>query len=227
MSTYDYNTTYETAEMIGNTAGVMVGGFFLIFGIIILVALACWIIGIIGQWKAFKKAGKGGWEAIIPIYNTIVMCQISGVSTWWVLIYFLGSIVLNIIPVIGSIASMAVSIYFLVLLNVSVARSYGKSDGYAAGLIFLAPVFWLLIGGKNTQYLGPKPMKDVVMDFINKGNSGSQPQYNQPQQPYAQPQQPMNGVPVNGPVTEKFCTSCGYKVTNGERFCPGCGKEII
>lgn len=242
MSTYDYETTYETAELIGNTAGVMVGGFFLIFGLFFLIILAFSIIGIIGQWKAFKKAGKGGWEAIIPIYNTIVMCQISGVSSWWVLIYFLGSIVLNVIPVIGSIASMAVSIYFLVLLNVSIARSYGKSDGYAAGLVFLAPIFWLLIGGKNTQYLGAKPMNDVVMNFVNEKilNKGSQTNVNQQayaqqpnaqqpyaQQPFAQPQQPMSGAPVNGSVAEKFCTNCGYKITNGERFCPGCGNEIL
>ena len=26
--------------------------------------------------------------------------------------------------------------------------------------------------------------------------------------------------------TVKFCTTCGYKITNGERFCPGCGSSV-
>ena len=38
---------------------------------------------------------------------------------------------------------------------------------------------------------------------------------------------PVNNTPVNNEAQAKFCTACGYKVTNGERFCPGCGKEII
>ncbi len=33
---------------------------------------------IAGLWKAFTKAGKPGWAAIIPIYNTIVLPQIAG-----------------------------------------------------------------------------------------------------------------------------------------------------
>ena len=243
MSTYDYETTYETAEMIGNTTGAIVGGFLILGIIFIIIALVFSIISIIGQWKTFKKAGKGGWEAIIPIYNTFVLCQITGVNPWWILIIFAGNFVLGLlsaIPVVGvifTLASYALMIYFFVLLYVSTARSFGKSDGYAAGLYFLAPIFWLLLGGKNTQYLGAKPMDDVVMNFVNEKilNKGPQTNVNQQayaqqpyaQQPFAQPQQPMNTAPVSGPVAEKFCTNCGYKVTNGERFCPGCGNEIL
>ena len=222
---------------------------FLILGIVLcLIIFAVAIVAIIANWKMYKKAGKGGWEAIIPVYNQIVLCQITGVSPWWISIVFGGSLVLGFlsaIPVIGflfTLADYALIIYFCVILYVSTARSFGKSDGYAAGLYFLAPIFWLLVGGKNTQYVGPKPMKDVVWNFVEekilgKGTPGygSQPQQNNGgfQQPvnnnFQQPANnvPVNNAPVNNDAQAKFCTACGYKVTNGERFCPGCGKEIL
>lgn len=215
MSTYDPYGGYGS-EMAG-TAGAILGGFFIIFAIIMLVALAISIIGVIGQWKAFKKAGKQGWEAIIPYYNMVVACQISGVSPWWVLITLVGGVAVNVIPVIGQIVSFAISIYFLVLLNVSIARSFGKSDGYAAGLIFLSPFFWLVLGGNNSQYVGPKPMNDVVMGWFNKNNN------NQPSGNFQQPN--MNNQPVNNQPANRFCTACGKQLADGERFCTGCGKE--
>ena len=238
MSTYDYYGTYDTIDTVSSTAGAIVGGVFLIIGLVLLIGLAVAACTIIGQWKAFKKAGKGGWEAIIPIYNQIVLCQITGVSPWWILIVFGGSFVLGLlsaIPIIGvlfTLASYALSIYFFVILYVSTARSFGKSDGYAAGLYFLAPIFWLLVGGKNTQYVGPKPMKDVVWNFgeekiLGKGTPGYQQPNNAGQPMNNNFQQPANNAPVNNDAQAKFCTACGYKVTNGERFCPGCGKEII
>lgn len=221
MSTYDYSTTYDT---VSSTAGAVVGFVMLIWVVCMLLVLAISLCTIIGQWKAFKKAGKGGWEAIIPIYNQVVLCQISGVNPWWILIVFLGSLVLQVIPVVGQLASGALSIYFCVLLYVSAARSFGKSDGYAAGLYFLAPIFWLLVGGKNTQYVGPRPMNDVVMNFVNEKILNKAPQNDNGFQG-----QPVNSAPVNNQTQQpaaKFCTGCGYKITNGERFCPGCGKEI-
>ena len=84
-------------------------------------------------------------------------------------------------------------------------------------------------------------MKDVVWNFVEekilgKGTPGYQQQPNNggfQQQPmnnnFQQPvnNAPVNNTPVNNEAQAKFCTACGYKVTNGERFCPGCGKEII
>lgn len=219
---YDTYGSYSSYDSYGAMGGILAGIGILVL-IIGLISLAIAILGIVGQWKAFKKAGKGGWESIIPFYNTVVCCQISGVNPWWVLIYFLGSFVLNIIPVIGSLASMALSVYFVILLNVSVARSFGKSDGYAAGLIFLSPFFWFALGGKNAQYAGPRPMNDVVLNFVNEKifNKGLQTN-----NATATTVQPTVAPEAPAQAEVKFCTGCGYKITNGEKFCPGCGKEV-
>lgn len=229
MSTYD---TYGTEA----AAGAAVGMIFLIFGIIMLVALAFAVLAVVGQWKAFKKAGKNGWEAIVPVYNQITLCEVVGLWKWWPVV-ILVSPILGIIPVVGSLISSALSIYFLVILNISVARSFGKSDVFAAGLIFLAPIFWMILGGKNSQYVGVTPMNDPVMDFVNekflkKNNNANQNMnngMNQNMNGGFQQNQPMNNMPNNFNPTSnpaKFCTSCGYKMENGERFCPGCGKEV-
>ncbi len=215
MSTYDYNygSSVDTSGLVGGIfAGLMA-----VIGIVIVIALVISILTIIGQWRAFKKAGKGGWEAIIPFYCQVVNCQIVGVSPWWVLIVFLGSFVLNLIPVIGSLASLALSIYFMVILYVSTARSFGKSDGFAAGLYFLGPIFWMILGGKNTQYLGPKPMNDPLMNLVTKKSTTTSSA--------AQPGQPAQPTAMPGAV-DKFCTGCGAKVAASERFCPNCGREV-
>ncbi len=35
-----------------------------------IVCLAIVVVALVGMWKVFEKAGKPGWAAIIPIYNT-------------------------------------------------------------------------------------------------------------------------------------------------------------
>lgn len=224
MSTYGYDSYYNA----GDVANTIIGGVFIFFIIMILIALAVAICSLIGQWIAFKKAGKGGWEAIVPVYNQITLCNIVGVNPWWILIVFVGGL-LTAIPIIGGIISMALSIYFAVLLNVSVARSFGKSDGFAAGLILLPPVFWLMLASKKVQYVGAKPMNDVVLNFVSDkmGNNNNANGMNNNVNQNMNNMNNMNNVqPQQGAAATKFCTACGHKMSNNERFCPGCGKEV-
>lgn len=216
MSTYGYSN-YSNVDTA--TVGALVGGVFIVVAIILLIALTFIVLNIVGQWRTFKKAGKGGWEAIVPVYNTVTLCQITGVNPWWVLIVFVGSLVLSFVPVIGSLLSLAVSVYFSILLYVSTARSFGKNDAFAVGLYFLQPIFFMILGGKNTQYVGAKPMDDVVMNFIKDktGNSSNQTNSN------SQNQAPVNNQTQTG---TKFCTACGKSLTENDRFCTGCGKEV-
>ena len=147
--------------------GVLAAGFLAILGIMILIGLVIAIITIIGMWKVLEKGNKPGWGALIPIYNTYLMCDMVGISPWWILIVLLSPI-LAVIPIIGPLAQMAISIYFAILLNVSLARAFKKEDGFAIGLILLAPVFYLILGfGKENKYEGKNPMKDIVFETIN------------------------------------------------------------
>jgi len=141
----------------------------IIFVFSMLLVLAVAIMQLIGQWKMFEKAKEDGWKAIIPVYNQVVMCNLVGVSPWWILIVFcLG--VLTVIPILGIFIAFVYTVailYFLVIYSISIARSYGKEDMWALGLIFLTPVFFLLLGiNKDTKYVGAKPMEDPVWDWL-------------------------------------------------------------
>ena len=127
-----------------------------------------YIIIAIGMWKILEKGNKPGWGALIPIYNVYLICDMVGVNPWWILITIL-SPVLMVIPIIGELAVMAIYIYFLILLNVSLSRAFKKEDTFAIGLILLAPVFYIILGfGKENKFEGKNPMKDIVFETINE-----------------------------------------------------------
>jgi hypothetical protein len=96
------------------------------------------IIAIVGLWKVFTKAGEPGWAAIIPIYNTFVWLKIVGRPWWWLL--------LLLIPFVNFIV--------MILISLDLAKAFGKSTGFALGLIFLSPIFLILLGFGDAQYQG-------------------------------------------------------------------------
>jgi len=58
------------------------------------------VIHFLGTWKLYIKAGRKSWEAIIPIYNAIVLMKIIKRPTWWVILLFIPIINLLMFPVI-------------------------------------------------------------------------------------------------------------------------------
>ena len=68
----------------------------------LIVSLIVAVFYIYCLWRIFTKAGKPGWAAIIPIYNTIVLLNIGGLSGWFVL--------LGLIPIVNII--LAIIIYW-------------------------------------------------------------------------------------------------------------------
>ncbi|MBO5414876.1 MAG: zinc ribbon domain-containing protein [Bacilli bacterium] len=197
-------SSYYDSYAVGSALGGMVAGMFVFVIIMMIIAIAIAVINIIGYWKILVKGGKPGWGALIPFYNQYLLCDMVGVNPWWILIVVVLSLASSI-PVIGiliSLVSFAASIYFMILLNVSLAKSFGKESSYAVGLILLQPIFYLILGLKG-EYEGKKPMEDAVMNAINKNNNPT----------------------VNNEDT-KFCTSCGSKMNKNSKFCPSCGKEV-
>lgn len=114
----------------GGGAGV---AFVLLFELVVLVLVAA------SAWKVFVKAGQPGWAAIIPIYNVIVLLQIVGRPLWWIL--------LMLIPFVNFIIA--------ILVNLDLAKSYGRGAGFAIGLLFLPFVFWPILGFGDAGYRGP------------------------------------------------------------------------
>ncbi len=168
-SSYNYDSSSEVLAIFSII--------FIIFGFIIILSMIPAIIQLIGTWKTFKKAGKGGWEALIPYYSQYVQFKISGVSPWFLLMYLVPIILLPlifwsefvfeisndpalIIPVIVVNLLVCASSIALTVLQCyafhKLAKSFGKDIGFTIGLIFFPWVFLPIIGfSKSITYVGP------------------------------------------------------------------------
>jgi hypothetical protein len=111
----------------------------LFFSFLLIPALIIWLISVIGMWKIYEKAGKPGWAAIVPIYNIIVLLEIIGKPVWWLLLF--------LVP--------CVNIIFAVWMINLLSKSFGQSEGFTLGLIFLPFIFYPLLGFGNFRYVGP------------------------------------------------------------------------
>ena len=75
---------------------------------------------------------------------------------WFVLLFASGflsgfdNLVAAIISVVLSIAAAILGIVFYVKL----AKAYGKGGGFAVGLLFLNPIFLLILGLGKSEYVG-------------------------------------------------------------------------
>ena len=205
-------TDYDAYSTAGAAVGGLVGAMLVFVVVVLIVCIVFAILQIIGTWKTLEKANKPGWGALIPFYNQYLLCEITGVNPWWILIVFCAGL-LSFIPVIGALLSFAASIYFTILLNVSLARSFGKEDSFAVGLILLAPIFYFILGTKDNKYVGAKPMDDVVFSKI-KQKSNNNTNTN-------------NNTKTNSTSDDvKYCSSCGAQITMDTKYCPSCGKEV-
>jgi hypothetical protein len=107
--------------------------------VLMIIWLAFVIFIIAAMWKVFEKAGQPGWAAIIPIYNLYIMTKIAGKPGWWVLMF--------LIPFVNFI--------FLIWLYNMVSKSFGKDEGFTAGLVILGFIFWPILGFGSAKYSGP------------------------------------------------------------------------
>ena len=90
-----------------------------------IISLVLCVFVLVCMWIIFRKAGKPGWAAIVPFYNLYVLFDI----TWGSGMRFL----LMLIPLYNIILGIQTQI--------RLAKAFGKSGGFAAGLIFLPYVF--------------------------------------------------------------------------------------
>jgi len=129
----DYSYEYTSLETSSSSGGMIV---------YMIIMLAVAVFSIVAMWKVFKKAGKEGWAALIPIYNLVVLFQISGIDPkklLWFLLPFIGQIIVFV---------------YLIMAYINLAKAFGKSSGFAAGLIFLNVVFMGILAFDDSVYSG-------------------------------------------------------------------------
>lgn len=127
---------YEYNDASGIGYGV-VATVLAILGVWIVVVLAVAVFMVICNWKIYKKAGKEGWESIIPIYNLIVKFQFLDIPVWMIILLFIPG------------ANIAIPI----ITAINMAKKFGKDGGYAVGLIFLPIIFYPMLAFGSSEFI--------------------------------------------------------------------------
>jgi hypothetical protein len=90
-----------------------------------LLFLAVFAATIASYWLLFAKVGKPGWASVVPVYNLVVLMQIIGKPTWWVILFF--------IPFVNLVVC--------VLSGFAIAESFGRSKAFGLGVALLPWIF--------------------------------------------------------------------------------------
>jgi len=105
-----------------------------------LIGLVVGLIGIVGLWRVFTKAGRPGWGAIIPIFNLYLLVKTAGRPGWWVVLY--------LIPLVNIVVHAIVAI--------DLAKNFGKGKVFGiVGVWLFSIIGFLILGFGDARYVGP------------------------------------------------------------------------
>lgn len=144
----------------------------------VMISLVMLVLLVIARWRVFTKAGEAGWKSLVPIYSDYTLYDI----VWDTHSFFIylgcmivmsismsmsgnyalvngqvvltgqGNIALDILTFISSLGVL----YFTIACALKTARAFGKSTGFAIGLMLLPSIFTLILGFGSDTYLGPQ-----------------------------------------------------------------------
>lgn len=83
--------------------------------------LAVQAVHFLATWRLYVKAGRGAWEALVPVYNAVILMKIIRRPWWWVILLFIPIVNLIMFPVIW----------------VETIRSFGRNSTLDTWLVIL------------------------------------------------------------------------------------------
>jgi len=103
------------------------------------------LIHFLGTWKLYIKAGRKAWEAIIPVYNAIVLMKIMNRPKWWVILLFIPIINLLMFPIVW----------------IETIRSFGKNSNTDSILVVATLGFYIYYVNymENVSYIKDRSLK--------------------------------------------------------------------
>ena len=144
----------------------------LFFGIgiavVTVIGIVYYVLNIIGGCKVFVKAGEAGWKALIPFYNGYVELKFTW-KTWvfWVIVAlslvsgYLGTIEdpSTLVAIISIIVGIALIVFEWMACD-KLAKAFGRGVGFTIGLVFLKPIFTIILGFGPAQYVGNSTLQE-------------------------------------------------------------------
>lgn len=191
---------------------IILGLLMILFLVLVVAAV---IIYFIGLWKVFQKAGKNGWEAIVPFYSSWILVEISGLAWWYAVIIIASSLgVVAGSTGIGALLSLAalVANYF-VCFNLS--KKFHQDIGFSVLMFFFSFVMIPILGFSEKYqydaYVSVSENGPIDSNTFNSNNNTNSPNTTYYEQNNNQ---------------KRFCSYCGSKINDNANFCGNCGKEI-
>ncbi len=124
---------YSTSDMGPNLSLTIV---------INLLSLIPVALQVIGSWFVFGKAGRPGWAAIVPVYNAHTYNKVGQKPGWWWVLW--------LIPIVNLVITLIVAI--------AIGRNFGKSAGWAVGLLWFLPfIGYMILGLGKAEYVPHRP----------------------------------------------------------------------
>ncbi|MCP1995676.1 signal peptidase I [Flavobacterium sp. HSC-61S13] len=106
------------------------------------------VVHFAGTWKLYQKAGRKPWEAIVPVYNAIVLMKIINRPTWWVILLFIPIVNLIMFPVVW----------------VEILRSFGKNKtaDTILGVVTLGLYIYYINYAVDVTYIPNRSLKPTT-----------------------------------------------------------------
>lgn len=138
------------------------------------IGLLLGLITLIATWKIFKKAGTGGWKALIPFYCDYSLIKISWKKKyfWWMMALafasgIVGGLALNFPEYTALIwviewALFIPAIVIALKSEFKLAKAFGKGGGFAVGMILLPWIFYPILGFGKAKFRRRKRRRKIA-----------------------------------------------------------------
>ncbi len=127
-----------------NADGGIMAGLMGCFAVVAAIFGVVFILSILIGWKIFTKAGRPGWESIVPFYSGwILITEICKLEPKW--------FILALIPFVNIVAGWVICM--------ELAKKFGKSETFGIGLFFLGPIFSAILAFGDAEYQGGRKKK--------------------------------------------------------------------
>lgn len=209
---YDYYSDYAGIATLLGVLGSMIF-------IIIVLFVALLILSIIGHWFMYQKAGQRGWAAIVPFYSSYMLYRITWGNGW----LFAVPLVLTLLNLFtsGLLSSLFWLANFVVscITHYKTAKAFGKGVGYTLGLIFLSPIFAMILGLSNSIHYRGIPCDGFSYDEMNEKyhQRNDNMRYQQPSQ-YQTPPQHQNQNTETATTTQPTQNSDTRQTQNNDNI---------
>jgi hypothetical protein len=108
--------------------------------------------------KVFKKAGRPGWAAYVPLYNNWLLLEMGGQK---------GIVLLwNLLPFAGPL----IYLVFSIKASLEIGRRFGKSNVFSVfGLILFSLIGYIILAFDKSIYHDPQNMEASGHNMSNPG----------------------------------------------------------